>query len=593
MYSKLPVTFRFAFLLAAFAAVALAATDAAELVKVDVVTISAQQQYAELKPASDSAVAIEFELEKGWYFYASPKTAPGGMNIKIVGSSNNTAVTFSDPVLPAGKLYVDKTLNKELEILSGKFTIFLPFGLDASARPGTARISIQIEGAVCRDIQCRVPDFVPIETVVKINPAAAMDKPAFTISKPQEPIASTGLLGDRSVVFALTLALIAGLILNIMPCIWPVLPIIVMRIVEQGKQKPARATAMGLAFCCGILLFFAALAAANIILQVFYGTVLQWGDQFRNPAFVAAMALLLVVLALFMFDVFTFTIPSAVAGKAGTGKGYTGAVGMGFLAAVLSTPCSFAILATAFAWAQAQPLALATVAIMVIGIGMALPYAILTSMPSLLQKLPKAGKWMELFKQTVGFILLIIAVKLLTALPQAKLSGALYFAVILSFCVWMWGSWVSYNTKLARKWLIRGIAVALAIFAGWVCLGSKQTKLIDWQPYDTTVVEQAVAEKRPVLLKFTADWCLSCQVVEKTVYANKDIARLIEEKKVLAIKADTTAKDFPATKALKNIYHEPGVPVTILLLPGRTKPLRWHGMVFANDLKTHLRDISY
>jgi len=402
----------------------------------------------------------------------------------------------------------------------------------------------------------------------------------------------TSQWASYSAWFALGLAFLAGLSLNIMPCVWPVLPLIVMRIVEQAKQSRGKSAALGLTFCLGILLFFAALAGANIILQVFYGTVLQWGDQFRNPAFVAGMALLLIVLALFMFGVFTIVVPSSIASKSGSGRGYLGAVGMGFLAAILSTPCSFAILAAAFAWAQAQPLLLATIAIMVIGIGMAVPYAILTSMPGLLNRLPRAGRWMELFKQTIGFILLIIAVKLIAALPEVRRMGVLYFAVVLGFCVWMWGGWVDYNTKLSRKWLIRIIAIGLAVTAGWTFLPEPAGELIDWQKYDAESIEAALAEERPVLIKFTADWCLSCQAVDGIVYSREDVAKLIEERGVLAIKADTTVKDYPATLALKNVYNEPGVPVSMLFVPGKNKPVRWRNMSFADELKAFLEELA-
>ncbi|MBA7477017.1 Thiol:disulfide interchange protein DsbD [subsurface metagenome] len=391
-----------------------------------------------------------------------------------------------------------------------------------------------------------------------------------------------------SVWFALVLALLAGLSLNIMPCVWPVLPIIVMRIVEQAKAGRRQSIVMGLAFCLGILLFFACLAGANVILQVFYGTVLQWGDQFRNPVFVAVMALLLVVLALFMFGVFTITVPSSIAGKSGSGKGYPGAVGMGFLAAVLSTPCSFAILAAAFAWAQGQRLPLGTFAIMIIGVGMAAPYAILTSMPGLLKRLPRAGRWMELFKQGIGFVLLLIAVKLIAALPEVRRMSVLYFAVVLGFCVWMWGGWVTYNTKLSRKWLIRIIAIVLAVTAGWTFLPAPAEELIDWQKYDANAIESATAQQRPVLIKFTAGWCTNCDVVDRVVYRRKDIAKLIEEKGVLAIEADTTLADYPATIALKNKYEEPGVPVTILHIPGQQEPVRFHKIFFAKKLRTLL-----
>jgi len=365
----------------------------------------------------------------------------------------------------------------------------------------------------------------------------------------------------------------------------------VMRIVGQAKQSKGASAALGLVFCLGILLFFAALAGANIILQVVYGTVLQWGDQFRNPTFVAGMALLLILLALFMFGVFTISVPSSIAGKAGSGKGYLGAVGMGFLAAILSTPCSFGILAAAFAWAQSQPLLPATVAMLTIGLGMAAPYAVLTSMPSLLGRLPRSGRWMELFKQAVGFLLLIIAVKLLVALPEARKAGVLYFAVVLAFCVWMWGSWVSYTTKRWRKWLVRGAAALLAVTTGWALVPAPAYGLIDWKPYDALAVDKAIEEGRPVLIEFTADWCLSCQTVEKLVYSRRNIADLIRQKGVLAMKADTTEYDSPATLALKHAYNEPGVPVSMLFVPGNKEPIRWRGMLFATELKEHLEQL--
>ncbi len=577
----------------------LAASPRGSVIKTDIVAISVEQQHEVVEPGSKSALAVHFELKKDWHFYASAETASGGMNLKLTPSSKDF-INFSEPIFPQPHLYFDKASNKTLEVFSGKFTVFLPFSVDLvlfeANEPVDVGIKIGIEGAVCSDVQCRVPDFGQLSTDIKIAPEAAMGKPKFVLpdlTKTAQP-GVPSLASQRvsySVWFALGLAFLAGLSLNIMPCVWPVLPLIVMRIVEQAKQDRGKSIAMGLTFCLGILLFFASLAGANIVLQVFYGTVLQWGDQFRNPAFVAGMALLLVVLAQFCFGVFTIVVPSSIASKSSSGKGYLGAIGMGFLAAILSTPCSFAILAAAFAWAQAQPLLLATVAIMVIGAGMAVPYAILTSMPGFLNRLPKAGRWMELFKQAMGFVLLIIAVKLIGALPQTRRMGVLYFAVVLGFCVWMWGSWVSYNTKPLRKWLIRIIAMALVVAAGWSFLPAPVGKLIDWQDYDADLTESARMEGRPVLIKFTADWCLSCQAVEKIVYSRRDVAKLIEEKGILAIKADTTTKDLPATLALKNVYNEPGVPVSMLFTPGEKEAVRWRGMSFADELKALLEKL--
>ena len=587
------------FLVLIFAANTFAAPPSDSVIKTDIVTISVEKQHNIVKPNSNSALALHFEMEKDWHFYASAQTAPGGMNLKIKPSADGNSINFSEPIFPQPHLYFDKFTGGKLEVFSDRFTIFLPFSIEQV--PDTkVTVKIGIEGAVCSELQCRMPDFGDLTIEIAVAGDAAMGEPAFVLPAVTKAAPAgttpagqlTGSTGSPqasySVWFALGLAFLAGLSLNIMPCVWPVLPLIIMRLIGQGRGK---STASGLAFCLGILLFFAALAAANIILQVFYGTVLQWGDQFRSPAFVAGMAILLVVLALFMFDVFTITVPSSIASKSGAGSGYSGAVGMGFLAAVLSTPCSFAILAAAFAWAQTQPLLTATLAIMIIGAGMAVPYGILTSMPGLLKRIPRPGRWMELFKQGIGFALLIIAVKLVAALPQQRRMGVLYFAVVLAFSVWMWGGWVRFDTKISRKWAIRAIAVALAIAAGWAFLPEPPGELIPWQKYDADLIKAARTAEKPVLIKFSADWCLSCQVVEKIVYSREDIAKLIEEKNILAVKADTTTRDMPATLALKNIYNEPGVPVSMLFMPGKNEPVRWRGISFADELKTLLEEI--
>lgn len=547
---------------------------------------------ARIEPAqmdSKAGIAVLFEGTDDLHYYAKAETAPAeGLELKVQAISDDFA--FGEVVFPQWHLFTDP-LGSKIEVYEGDFIVFVP--ITAFKRPpdkivGDSDIEVKITGIACTSKVCLPPFEKTLQTKVDWSQRDSWRKISLetTDDAPQTITAPS-----YSIPFALGLAFLAGLTLNIMPCVWPVLPLIVMRIIEQAKAGKKQSRAMGFAFCFGILLFFASLAVANIILQIFYGTVLQWGDQYRNPIFVAGMVLLLVVLALMMFGVFNIGMPSSIAGKSGSGKGYSGAVGTGFLAAILSTPCGFGILAFAFGWAQAQHWLVATVVIMVIGVGMAVPYAILTSIPGLLTRLPKPGQWMELFKQGIGFVLLIIAVKLIGALPQAYRTNVLYFAVILGFCVWMWGGWVSFNTKPARKWLIR-ICAAIIVFAGgWVFLPTPAGDLVAWQEYDAEVIDNALVEQKPVLIKFTADWCLSCQAVDKVVYHNEDIAGLIEEKAVLAIKADTTLDTYPATLALKNKYNEPGVPVTILFLPGTDEPVRLREILFKKKLKEILQEL--
>jgi thiol:disulfide interchange protein DsbD len=183
---------------------------------------------------------------------------------------------------------------------------------------------------------------------------------------------------------------------------------------------------------------------------------------------------------------------------------------------------------------------------------------------------------MEIFKKSTGFLLFFIAAKLtLAALPKDRLLNVLTYGIIFSFCVWMWGKWVGFSTPAGKKWTVRLIALAIAVGTGsWLlpAPGLAAEVKPNWRDYDAALVQQATAQNRPVVLKFTADWCTNCKVVEKRVYHDAEVVELINARDVLPIKADTTVHDYPATIALKEVYGEAGnVPVTIVIRPDGTR----------------------
>jgi thiol:disulfide interchange protein len=579
---------RYFFILTIIAATGLffSLAQAAEKIKDDFVEIELIFQHEPVSPDSNSAVRIKFNLEKDWYFYADKNTAPQQMALKIIPQGQE--LIFSKPVMPPSNSYFDKITNSKLAVYSGNFSIFIPFVTDANSR--STKVKILIDGLACSRQLCKKTSY---ELSKKLDISASANMANAKFSVPAENIGGTDFENlQTSAIVALPLAIVAGLLLNIMPCVWPVLPIIVMRLVSQAEKSRARSIALGLSFAAGIVLFFAALAVISIILKLGFGIVFQWGDQFRNSAFVIAMALLMVVLALYMFGLFTFGLPASITGQRGQRAGFAGSLGMGFLAAVLSTPCSFAILAFVLAWAQTQPIPLATITILLVGTGMALPYVILVTVPKLLEKIPKPGRWMELFRHATGFILLAIGVKLLEAVQPEKIINILYYAVVLAVCVWMWGVWVGYSTPAVKKWTVRTIAVAAAVIFGFVFLTEPKKGLINWQDYDAEIIASAQKAQRPVLIKFTADWCFSCKILDKTVYSSDKIADLIKRKGVLAIKADTTQFDYPAAAALKEIYNEPAVPVTVLLLPGKERPEKIPGNLIKGKLIKYLQSLD-
>lgn len=534
-----------------------------------------------------NGIALVFTGTHDLHYYANPETANApGFELKVGAKSDR--FDFGEAVFPKWEIFTDP-LGTKAEVYAGDFTVFIP--IKAVTEPTDTvqgDVEVLITGQACTSKICLMPFQKTLQTTIDWSQRDSWAQIALEATAKVETVVETVKGPAYSTWFALALAFVAGLTLNIMPCVWPILPIIIMRIVDQAKKGRSQSIMMGLTFCGGILLFFACLAGANIVLQSFYDQSLSWGDHLRNPAIVTALSLLMIVMALFMFGTFTFAIPSSIAGKSGSGKGYAGSLGMGFLAAILSTPCSFGLLTVAFVWAQGQTLFLGTLAIMSIGLGMAAPYAILTSMPGWLNRLPRGGRWMELFKQTLGFLLLIIAVKLIKAVPDANQINLLYFAVVLSFGIWVWSTWVPYGTKFSRQWLVRGITTLLVVSSFWFFF---KPELVDWQDYDAAAIESARSEQTPVLIKFTADWCTNCEVVDKFVYQRKNIAKLIDSKGVLAVKGDTTEAKYAATLDLKNVYNEPGVPVTILWLPGKAEPVRLHELFIGDELRELLEPL--
>jgi thiol:disulfide interchange protein DsbD len=576
------------FLLTVFAGILIFSNAlAVEKVSDEFVAIELAFQHNPVLQDSNSALQIKINLADNWHFYADPCTAPTDMELKISASADGIA--FGKPIFPLGGDYFDKITDKKLRVYSGNFNVYIPFKISAAGN--SVQVNVEVKGLACSEQLCKPADYT-LNKKLEVSASADMSKSAFEIPAQTLNSESNTQNFQTPAKVALSWAIVAGLLLNVMPCVWPILPIIVMRLISQAKQSRAKSIAHGFAFALGIILFFVALAAVNIILKVSFNVVFQWGDQFRNPAFVISMAMLMVVLALYMFGLFSIGLPVSVSGQSSGKGGLAGSVATGFLAAVLSTPCSFAILTFVLAWAQTQPIPLATITILLIGIGMAAPYVILTAMPSLLAKIPKPGRWMELFKHITGFILLGIGVKLLEAIPSEKIINILYYAVVLAVCVWMWGVWVQYDTPKAKKIAIRLAAIVLAVVFGFMFLSGPKKGLIDWQDYDAQVISAAVKNNQPVLIKFTADWCVSCKILDKTVYSNAKIAELIKRKNVLAFKADTTEFDYPATKALKEIYKEPAVPVTILLLPNQNRPIHLPGNLIKSKLTEHLNGLE-
>lgn len=559
---------------------------------------------AKLAPAqrgSQRGLGVLFTGTDDLHYYAHAKAAPSPeFGLSVGAQSADT--DFEEPILPQWTQFYDPFQEKDIDVYVGDFVVFIP--LKNPNVNKTLSVQVTISGLTCTSSTCLPPfektlslDFDP-QTATWLalsdtEPVAPQVSAPAIVTEPNA-VSPSSVPSDGAGIYLL-FAVLAGLSINIMPCVLPIIPIILMRLIEQSGQSPRKRLLQGSAFCGGIILFFAGFALVATIINVTTGAVIDLNSLFRYPAVAITLFLAIVTFALVMLDIIPLMLPSTVANRQSTGSGLGASLGTGFFAAVMSIPCSGALLGFVLVWAQTQPRLISNAAICLMGVGMALPYAVIIAIPALLSRIPKPGTWMEIFKKSCGFLLFFIAIKLsLAALTKERLLNVLLYGVIFSFCVWMWGQWVNFSTPVRRKWGVRAVALGLAIASGYWLLPAHELPenlRIDWQDYDAAMVEKATASERAVVLKFTADWCTQCKVVERKVYQSIDIVDLIRDKNVLAIKADTTTSTSPATRDFKSRYGEAGnVPVTIVLIPDQA-PRKLRGTFDKTALATLLNPL--
>jgi thiol:disulfide interchange protein len=610
------------------------------------VTIMAGQAGASLPPSLQSAeliasqdqvppggqfyLAVELKLAKDWVYYSPQPTIPGGEEVLPAGLTVHAGPIQTGTILwPMDHPHYSDFGGGTPKILNfvyeGRTLIYIPLSVPTDTPAGRYEITVSPIGQTCGPIagnlQCLDFARYHLQLVKAItvgqagidNPQWASD-PALAeglkLARPAEQLAQAhaaqnyaapagapappGQAGTDnaeklSILGGLGLALLAGLILNIMPCVLPVIPLKLLSIAQMSGQCRRRFITLGLAFVAGILLFFIILAGANAALQIASQQTLHWGEHFKSTGFRIAMALLVVAVAANLFGLFTVNAPGKLANLAGqaTGHGHLSAAGSGLLTAILSTPCSFAFLTSAFAWAQVQPIWLGCIAITTLGVGMSLPYLLLLAFPKLLSRLPKPGRWMELLRQSLGFVMLLVALWLIGSINSAAGDYALWvvgYGVVLAFCLWMWGSWLRYDAALTKKLAIAGLAVAIAVSAGLWMLRPPKPAAVHFEAFDQARLVQARQAGRIVLVDFTASWCLTCKAVEEWIFNDASVAAELASRNVLAMKGDVTTSDLPANDMLYRQLNEPAIPVTVIFPPGQGPPIRLYGLYSKADL---------
>ncbi|MFZ5493108.1 MAG: protein-disulfide reductase DsbD family protein [Pseudomonadota bacterium] len=413
---------------------------------------------------------------------------------------------------------------------------------------------------------------VPVRTLDAAPPAG---QPVTTPTN--APAAGMGL------ALAAGFALLGGLILNLMPCVFPVLSVKVLSFVQVAHGDPGRVRRHGLAFVGGVLVSFWLLAGLLLALRAAGGGV-GWGFQLQSPGFVAAMALLLTAVGLNLMGAFEVGLGlSRLAGSAPQPVGYPGSFLTGVLAVLVATPCTAPFMGAALGFALARPAAEALTIFTALGLGMALPYLALAEMPALLARLPRPGPWMATLRQGLAFPLFATAVWLVWVLGRQSgvdAVGLLLLAALgVGFAAWGFGH---LQRGPRRRWLpgavvvsglgfaaLLGFAAAMrpAALAAAPARGAPATAAIDWQPWSAQRVQQLRDAGRPVFVDFTAAWCISCQVNKQVALDTGTVAKRFAELGITALAADWTRYDPAITQALAG-FGRSGVPLYVYYPPG-------------------------
>jgi thiol:disulfide interchange protein len=364
---------------------------------------------------------------------------------------------------------------------------------------------------------------------------------------------------------ALGFAFLGGLILNIMPCVLPVIALKIFSFVKQGGEAPGRARLLGLVYAAGILASFVVLAGFLIALQR-AGHIASWGSQMQDRNFLIGMTLLVSLVAMNLFGLFEVTLGGGTMTAADKLSGRGGAAGAffnGLLTTALAIPCTAPFLTAALAFAFGQPPAVIVLIFCFIALGLAAPYVVLTWNPKLLRFLPKPGPWMQYFKIALGFPMLATVVWLYRlASNHLTKSQALWFGVLLvalGMAAWIWGEFVQRGSRR------RGLAaiISLLLLGVAAVYASTRKEILTWQPWSQAAVEKAQAEGHPVLVDFTADWCSTCQFNLHHAIDTPDVRDKLAATGAVTLVADYTKQDENIGRELKRFGRE-AVPLVVV-----------------------------
>ncbi len=531
--------------------------------------VSVEPAVLEIPAGREGIAAIKIRIPKGYHIYGNPVGPGTGKPTTLSVRNIPEGVDVGTTRYPEAKKYFEPGDVGHVWIHEGDVSLFLPMKVKKEADTGTVVFDIILDALVCGKGTC-----IPIEKTIHQNllilppgrVASSLSPEMLVLYKAaREPIQDdttsekSGNIHAKAaeipynflpryldsrpvgnIIQAIIFGLLAGFILNFMPCVLPVVSIKVMSFIAMGGNDKKQIFLSGTFFALGILTVFIVLASLAAFLG--YG----WGELFKRKEFIIVMTALVFALALSMFDVFTITASFSTERVGITTKNvYLESFGKGVMATFLATPCSGPFLGGTLAWTMMQPPAVIFTIFVCVGSGMALPYIVLAARPSLLKFIPKPGKWTIVLERIMGFLLLATVIYLLGIMEVRDIVPMLWLLLIVLAAFWQYGQYGSMLNTLRVRIISRiavivliGIGYLLAFHISWS--GSAEGFEGRAQPYSYARLLQNSEAGKVSLVQFTAEWCPNCRVVERTALYTQNVMKILKDYDAELLVADIT-----------------------------------------------------
>jgi thiol:disulfide interchange protein len=580
-----------------------------EVLRTPYVSIRGRIEPGVVAAGGKAQLVLTATLVEPWYIYAladHDPDEPGNPKPTLIELESSPQFRFGRPTPsaePATKMFDSHLIRYHGREVSWS----VPITVSADTRPGAYPIAGLVGFMTCKDGSCDVPKAAQFSGRLRVAEGSQAAVPLLFVPAKYDQVRQLGtarlaaamapgagasatepgamrqyevvdLNGERatSLPMILVFSFLGGLILNVMPCVLPVIGLKILSFVEQGGHSGRRILMLNVIYAAGMMAVFLVLATLAVTLN------LGWGEHFNSVPFTITLAALVFAMALSFLGVWEIPIPgfvgSGAAAEVASREGAGGAFAKGVVTTVLATPCSGPYLGTVFGFTVGQPPAITYLVFATIGFGMASPYLVIGAFPRLVRFLPKPGAWMDTFKQMMGFVLLGTVVFLFSALNRD------YFVPTFALLIGIWAAcwWVGrmpFTLSPGRRllgWLEGAVVTAVVGSFAFTWL-VPHPNVLAWQPFSRSTLDQLTSQGKTVLVDFTASWCPTCHVNLRTAIDTEPVRKLVETNGVVPLLADwsnydtsdeigTTLKELD-TKAIPLVAIFPaGQPNKVLLL---------------------------